>query len=330
MDNLCHTLVGIACTEAGLKKKTALATATAAISANLPDIDVLVFMTDVPSVAFRRGITHGVPAQILLPLACAGIMWLLARRRSRAGSPPASLGWLLAIAYVGIFTHVGLDFLNTYGIRLLAPLSQRWFYGDAVFIIDLWLWLMLGAGVLLARRWGPRFARVALVTASIYVGGMLVSARIAREIVHDAWVSRTGASPAALMVGPVPASVVRKNIIVDTGPAYVTGHFRWFPTRVTFEDDAIPKNDSAPGVAQARTDPDVRGVLIWSRFPVWETRTTDLGIEVRLRDMRFRSAPTRGGFSATTIVPPAASLQPPASSDQLPAGSAEESKGRSR
>ena len=302
MDNLCHTLVGVAVAQAGFKQKTALATATAAIAANLPDIDVLVFATGVPSVAFRRGITHGVPAQILLPLAFAGLMWGIGRRRP-AASPAASFGWLLALSYVGIFTHVFLDFLNTYGIRLLSPMSQRWFYGDAVFIIDPWLWLILGGGVFFARRSGGRHAAVALLCASVYITGMLVSARLARAAVHEAWIARTGAAPHALMVGPAPASLLRKTIIVDAGDHYVEGSFQWLPSRITFAPEPVPKNDDAPGVGEARGDPDVRGFLVWSRFPFWESREVPGGLQVRVRDMRFRSGPGRGGFAATVTVP---------------------------
>ena len=167
MDNLCHSLVGVAVTRAGLQKTTRLATVTSAIAANLPDLDVLVFLTGTPSVAFRRGITHGVPAQVLLPIGFAALMWWIGRRQHAAkGGLPAHFGWLLAISYIGVLTHVFLDFLNTYGIRLLSPVSQQWFYGDAVFIVDVWLWLILGAGVLLARRSRPRYAAVALALES--------------------------------------------------------------------------------------------------------------------------------------------------------------------
>src|SRR5215210_548245 len=101
MDNVCHTLVGLAAARAGLGTRTGLATATLAISANLPDIDVLVFATSIPSVAFRRGWTHGPIAQLLLPLACAGAIWWFARRRY----VPASFRWLLALSFIGIYTH---------------------------------------------------------------------------------------------------------------------------------------------------------------------------------------------------------------------------------
>ena len=73
MDNVCHTLVGVAVARAGLDRKTAMAATTAAIAANLPDIDVLVFLTGIPRSRSAAAITHGVPAQLLLPVACAGV-----------------------------------------------------------------------------------------------------------------------------------------------------------------------------------------------------------------------------------------------------------------
>ena len=48
MDNLCHTLVGAALAEAGLKRRSPYGTATLLISANLPDVDALVFFTNTP------------------------------------------------------------------------------------------------------------------------------------------------------------------------------------------------------------------------------------------------------------------------------------------
>ncbi|CAN5774674.1 hypothetical protein BH18ACI5_BH18ACI5_23150 [soil metagenome] len=307
MDNVCHTLVGIAAARAGLSIRTRLATATLAISANLPDVDVLVFATGVPSVAFRRGWTHGVVAQLVLPVAFAGAMWLSAHRKgaSPATTPadavPNSFGWLLALSFIGIYSHVFLDYLNTYGVRLLMPLSPRWFYGDAVFIVDIWLWLMLGIGAWRARNGNRRPARIGLAAASLYVAVMLLSARSARAIVAREWVSATGHPAVELMVGPVPVDPLRKAIIVDAGDHYMTGSFNWIPLRVAFDAAQIPKNDRLPAIAEARNDPKVRGILVWSRFPFWTLRTAGRATQVTLRDVRFAGM-DRGGFSATTTV----------------------------
>jgi inner membrane protein len=301
VDNVCHTLVGLAVAHTGLNRRTALATSTAVIAANLPDIDVLVFATDIPMVSFRRGITHGLPAQLLLPVACAAVMWGIGRRRAAGSDTAAHFGWLLVLSYIGIFTHVFLDFLNTYGVRLLSPLSQRWFYGDAVFIVDVWLWLVLGAGVLLARKGTQRSALVALAGATIYIGAMFLSARMARAIVENAWITRTGQAPQGLMVGPVPLTPFRKSIVVDAGDHYVEGSFTWLPTRVVFDDRTTPKNDQLPAVSAARLDPEIGGILVWSRFPYYEIRGVTGGTEVRVHDMRFKRL-GGGAFTATAVV----------------------------
>src|SRR6476659_2466128 len=103
------------------------------------------------------------------------------------------------LCYAGLYSHVGLDFLNNYGVRLLAPLDWHWFYGDAVFIVDVWLWLTLAAGIWLSRRRGATTpARGALVFAGCYILAMLVSAQAARGVVANLWRTSRGTEPLAL------------------------------------------------------------------------------------------------------------------------------------
>jgi inner membrane protein len=317
MDNLCHTLVGAAMAHAGLRRKTRFATGTLMIAANLPDLDVLVLATDVPSIAFRRGWTHGVLAQIVLPLALTGIMLLLARaRRARPGQPPANTAWLLLLSYLGVYSHVFLDFLNNYGIRLLAPFDWRWIYGDTLFIMDPWLWLTLGLGVWLSRRYATTTpAQVALTVAALYIGAMFVSARAARDIVIDAWQQQRGREPQAAMVGPTPVTPFARQIIIDAGDHYETGTMRWLPPTVTFTGNRVAKNDRQPGVFAARETPSFRYFLVWSRFPFYQLDDEPGGTRVSVGDMRFtlanplRDALGRGRFTATTVLPRTTSAQ---------------------
>jgi hypothetical protein len=145
---------------------------------------------------------------------------------------------------------------------------------------------------------GP--ARRALAAAAIYVVAMVTSAGAARRIVENSWIARTGQAPRALMVGPAPVTPLRKSIIVDVGDHYVEGTFAWFPTRVSF-GDVTPKNDDARGLAAARADREIAGILVWSRFPFWEIRPTAEGTELRVRDMRFKGF-ARGGFTAAVVL----------------------------
>ena len=303
MDNVCHTLVGAALGEAGLKRGSRWGAAALMISANIPDLDVLVFATDTPSVSFRRGWTHGILAQLALPVLLTAAFWLLNQRRPprRGDAQPFRAGWVLLLSYVGVYSHVFLDYLNNYGVRLLTPFDWRWFYGDAVFIVDPWLWLVLGLGVWLARRrQAPAWSRHALVVASIYIAMMLTSARVARGIVEAQWTSEHGARPRALMVGPTFVSPMTRDVIVDAGDHYERGTFSW-PSALTLSPERIPKNDDRPEIVAARHDPRVQALLVWSRFPFWTLEPADGGTRVTVIDARFMA---RGAtFSASTVVP---------------------------
>lgn len=301
MDNLCHTLVGAACGEAGLKRRTRFGAAALMIAANLPDIDVLVFATAVPAVAFRRGWTHGPLAQALLPVALTGVLVVVDRLwRPRGGTPPLSARWALLLGYVGVLSHVALDLLNPYGLRLLAPFDWRWLYGDVLFILDPWLWLILGGGIWLARLRGPALARHALALALVYILSMTMNARIARAIVLEEWRRTRGGDPTSLMVGPLPVTPFRRQIIVDNGLGYETGTFQWFPTEVRFDPAVVPKNDADPRTARAREAPHIRGFLVWARFPFWTFDAVAEGTRVTVADMRFAA---RGSpFVQSTVV----------------------------
>lgn len=289
MDNLCHTLVGAALGEAGLKRRTGFGTGALMIASNLPDIDVLVFASGTPSVAFRRGWTHGVLADVLLPLLFTGVVVLIARWRGRDDIRP---GQMLLLAYVGVILHVLMDLLNNYGVRLLMPFSQHWFYGDVLFIIDPWLWIILGAGIWLARRWrSVKPVRGSLLLAAAYVLAMIVSARLARAEIIDRWQQVEGQPPHALMVGPVPLTPLRRQVIIDAGDRYETGTFTWQPRNVRFDRGAVLKNDTDPRVAIVRSAPNMRAFLVWSRFPFWTLEPADRGTRVTVGDMRFVGGP---------------------------------------
>lgn len=182
MDPLTHTLAGAVLVRAGLGRSAPLATATAIIAANAPDVDVVAYFKDEYfALAFRRGITHGLPALLLWPFVVTGAVLLFdrfIRRRRRPAATPVQPRMLLLISAVAVATHPVLDWLNNYGMRWLLPFNGRWSYGDAVFIIDPWLWLSLGAALFLSHDWSKRgrvrwAALTILATAAVAMTGAL-------------------------------------------------------------------------------------------------------------------------------------------------------------
>ena len=154
MEPLAHTLAGACLAESGLKRLTPLAASTLLIAANIPDLDGACYFHSADlAFSFRRGITHGILAMAVLPILLTVIMLVIdrwIRLRRSPGAAPARAGPLLLLSLVGTLSHPLLDWLNNYGVRLLMPFSGRWFYGDALFIVDPFLWLVLGGAVMLA------------------------------------------------------------------------------------------------------------------------------------------------------------------------------------
>ena len=169
MDPIAHSLVGASLSETRLRRLTALATPTLVLAANAPDIDIVsTALGGDFSLGFRRGWTHGVLAVAVLPLILAGLIGIadhgFAALTQRP--PKARAGPLVVLCYIGVLTHPLLDWLNTYGIRLLMPFDDRWFYGDALFIIDPWVWLLVGTVVVLANTQSAMSRTVWLYSAS--------------------------------------------------------------------------------------------------------------------------------------------------------------------
>jgi inner membrane protein len=148
MDPIAHTFVGAALAKSGLEKRSRFAAAALILGANLPDVDgITYFVSGDLGLFFRRGWTHGLPAIAIWPVLLAGTLTLLGRGQARFGA----LFWLSLLA---VLTHPALDWLNTYGMRWLMPLDGTWFYGDAVFIVDAWIWLGLGGALFLVTSRG--------------------------------------------------------------------------------------------------------------------------------------------------------------------------------
>jgi len=197
MDPLAHTLFGATMAEAGLKHKTALATATLIIGANIPDIDgAAMLISSDYALLVRRGWSHGILALLIWPFLLTGLMLFIDRlirkrkqRRNRKHvGPPMRPFVLLGIAFLGVWSHPFLDWLNTYGIRLLMPFSDTWFYGDTLFIIDPWFWLLAGAGVVLARSnsWAGISGWILLATAAT---ALIITAEVVPLTVKLIWLA---------------------------------------------------------------------------------------------------------------------------------------------
>jgi len=312
----------------GLRRRTGLATVTMVIGANLPDVDAIVYLTSDAStgLAFRRGWTHGVLAMAVLPVVLTGVMLIIARvveayrgnRPAKRAPLPVRASQLLLLSALSIWSHALFDLLNTYGVRLLMPFSGRWFYGDALFIIDPWVWavLALGTAISLRRaravpvgaatatvmRRAERPARFAMGLVAAYIGAMLGTSTLGRVFVERE-ATAAGAPPSQhVMVGPLPLVPFQRNVVRALPGRYELGELTWsIPPRYTMLQAPLDANlDNAAVRAAART-PEVRRFFAWTRFPFAEIGGAGNGVAVRFEDARYSF---RGGrsFASTTVV----------------------------
>ena len=177
MDNLTHSLVGLAAAKAGLERLSPYATALCVVAANGPDADLVMLAGGSWTyLEHHRGLSHAVMGTLVLALVWPLLFYVgdfvVARLRGRPKR--ARLGGLVLASLVLSASHPLMDWTNNYGVRPLLPWDSRWFYGDLVFIVDPWLWLTLGgAAFLLTAKTKWRLVAWALL-ATLATAAMLL------------------------------------------------------------------------------------------------------------------------------------------------------------
>lgn len=155
MDNVTHSLAGLLLAESAVRLRASrpppsarvasVAAAAAVVAANLPDADL--FYTGAGGdrlmyMLHHRGYTHTVIGVLIGAVLVWSVALLVLRWRSRQALERADASWLFALLIVSTFSHLVLDWTNSYGVHPFWPFDDRWYYGDSVFIVEPWLWVV--------------------------------------------------------------------------------------------------------------------------------------------------------------------------------------------
>jgi inner membrane protein len=274
----------------GLKRLSPRAMPALIISANLPDIDSFIApLFGAEPIAVHRGFTHGVGGLVTMPFLAIAII-LVWQRFKPSKEGPIKLGGLLLACFLGTLSHPILDFLNTYGTRIAEPLNHNWYYGDTLFIMDPWIWLMLILGLELswrAERLGKNWRRPALWAFGAFLGyiGLNIAISVRAVAVTRPLVARV-AQPRMIVAGEVPLTFWKRKMIWRGDAIGGTGTYNpldglnsaWLDPRIT------PLNLDDPRLlAAAKNSKRVRGFLFWSRMPMVQIQ----GGRAYLTDQRF-------------------------------------------
>lgn len=315
MDNLTHTLTGIALSQAGLNRKTRFATLAVIIASSAPDVDIVTRLGGGATyLKDHRGITHSIPGVIVLAAVVAAIVYAFGRRArppKKPSAPALDPHWLFAACLTATALHLVMDFTNDYGVRPLLPFSGRWYAWDIMFIVDPVLLALLAAGLGLpaifrliseevgARKSPPRAGAIFALCAMLALWGL-------RDFAHRRALGMLDShtygdeNPVRLGAFPSPANPFAWTGVVETGSAYYM-----LPVDARAGDvdtsraSVLRKPESSPPLEAAlktRT-----GVIFsdFARFRWSEVMEQDGGFEVKLHDLRFYSPESRlPGFTA--------------------------------
>lgn len=299
MDPVTHALAGGLAAKAGLcrgeefegleRRGIALASACALA----PDLDAVArfFPDPLAYLRYHRGFTHSLIGGGLLALLLAWVFarWFPGVRRRR----------IVAITAVGVYLHVVLDILTSYGTVLLYPFRDTRFTLDWLYVVDPTFTGILVGGlvaVYFLRRAPRQVAKIGLVSATVYVllcGALQWHAQqaVAREAVDRE-------IPGIRRIAAVPAPFVPLNWtgVVETDTSYYQARVALGSrARADVDFREVPK---VSPVAGRRTldsvedeDPEVgeqvRLFRWFARFPVVTVRMDRTARVVEFYDLRF-------------------------------------------
>lgn len=279
------------------------------LAANAPDVDVLAWLGGSLSyLNWHRHITHAllaVPVMAALPLM---LLRFVLRKRF-----PLRSAYVVSLASTA--THPLLDSLNTYGVRLGLPFTDRWYGFDVTYVIDIWITAALLLAVL-----GPMLSR--LVSEEIGAGRkagrgwawfgliFLLFYNMGRGVLHERAIATIesriyrGAAPQRVAAFPDPFAPWLWHGLAETDSFYaMTGvnllkRFDPDDARLYFK----PAN--AAWIVHARQALAVQDYLRFARYPLWsETPVSSPrdGVRVTVTDLRF-SQPPQIRFAATALL----------------------------
>jgi inner membrane protein len=312
MDNLTHSLTGLALARCGLGRLTPRGTLLVIIAANIPDLDMLsLFWGPFKGLEIHRGYTHSLLMTPVMALIAVLLTRLFGWRR---------LLWrnAMLVAWIGVLSHLLLDLTNSYGVRLWLPFSSAWTYWDLNNLYDVVILVVL----LLAAVWpllarlvseeigarqapGPGLAIFALVFFLMYDG--------ARFVLHQRAVAQLesrlyeGQSPLKVAALPGAANPLLWRGVVETSDAYFI-----LPVPATGELDVSSaqlfyKGEWRPSFQSAAKAPEFRYMSYYARFPLWREEPAP-GVDARaeiveLLDLRF-GEPPGPALEASAVVSP--------------------------
>lgn len=284
MDNLTHTLTGVALSRAGLDQRVSGATLTLALASNLPDIDIVTGLFGTTTyLEHHRGLTHALPFSPLL----AGVFAFTLTRFP--GSPRRLLPTFL-LSWLGVSLHIVWDLWTVYGTRALLPFDPTWYTWSWTFIIDpVFLLLLAVASFGTGRIRVRHLSRWALGLSLAYIGVRAGAHALAQAQAEDL----LGPSYTRVLTSPDPIRLNRWRFVASRPEDFATGFVPAIGesrTKVTVPRE-VPSALVQRVAAESRA---ARVFLDFSMFPRLSTRVKGNHTLVIWQDLRFADRRAHG------------------------------------
>ncbi|MBN3527477.1 metal-dependent hydrolase [Paenibacillus apiarius] len=329
MDTASHllfgaTLAGAACLHPQIAEQPQLFGAVLAatlIGSHAPDFDTITRLRGYAAyLRYHRGLTHAVPAWfvwpfvISLPLSSLFHVWEYW---------PIVAMW----SFIAVMLHIGLDWLNAYGVQAGLPFTSRWLHRDVLCLFDPVLF-GIHAAVLSSWWWLDRQE-----ASSLFVAAYALS------LLYIFWRWRTCSKVLRLLRQQFPdaahhqlvpeLSLCRWQYVVETEDCYLTGWVTQaapFPMRTPLRFDCHARYEKSfslnPIIERTLETDGVRAFhgfaerivvqaqqwkdgyrVVWNDVRFWHRRGLPFGVEVEL-DKQLNVVKTKLGWSKKGWEPP--------------------------
>jgi membrane-bound metal-dependent hydrolase YbcI (DUF457 family) len=304
MEPVTHALASLALGRAGLDKITRAATPMLLVSGLMADVDWVTRLGGAETFLHgHRTVTHSLVGTAAIVGVVAAASWFIGRK-----FPKHAVGILhaLTICAIGAGTHLWLDMLNGYGVKLFWPFSPKRYAWDLADSVDFWILFFLLVGLLLPelfrlvheeigskpkRHGRQRGALFGLVFVGLLIAGRSFSHRRAIALLDSR--EYRGQTPLVVAAFPNRWNPFLWSGVVETDNAVFNlevpvGPGREFDSELA---DVHFKPESSATLKSAVSSSTAIEFLNFARFPLATVQQEGDGFQVRLRDLRFASEP---------------------------------------
>lgn len=304
MDPITHGLTGAILSRTGFYQRFGkAATIIFLVAALIPDIDHITLRLAGPLayLKYHRGFTHSIAGSFVIAALMAGIACSIKQIKERMGYP-----LVFGISLLGIYSHIFLDLITSYGTQIFFPFNTKRYSLDLVFIIDFYFSALLLIPLIiirLKREWTKAVALSSIACVIIYLGVAYRERTIAIGNVKVE-AQKLGITNKRIDAAPLPLSPFKWSVYIEDDKRFYQVDVDVLKNILTFnsfEKKHVPEglNQGAEGnniIEKVEKLEIVKTYLWFARYPVVTVKKEGQGYLVEYFDLRFNSLPPRKPF----------------------------------